>query len=43
MDPLAASKDAHGRALLDALLKRMAHDREKTPRELRRIRHYLGM
>jgi hypothetical protein len=43
MDPLTASKDVHGRALLETLLRRMAHDGEKTPRELRRIRHHLGM
>jgi hypothetical protein len=43
MDPLAAAKEVHGRALLQTLLMRMAHTREKTPRELRRIRQHLGM
>jgi len=43
MDPLAASKEVHGRVLLEALLIRMTHNREKTPRELRRIRQQLGM
>ncbi|HXH09815.1 MAG TPA: hypothetical protein VNP04_08660 [Alphaproteobacteria bacterium] len=43
MDPTTASKEAHGRTLLRALLTRMAQRREKTPRELRRIRKQLGM
>lgn len=43
MAPMAASKEAHGRVLLEALLSRMTQNREKTPRELRRIRQQLGM
>jgi hypothetical protein len=43
MDPLAAANEVHGRALLKTLLTRMARNREKTPRELRRIRQHLGM
>jgi len=43
MDPMAASKEAQGRVLLEALLLRMTQNREKTPRELRRIRQQLGM
>ena len=42
-DPASATTDATGRALLEALLTRMARDREKTPREMRRIRRRLGM
>jgi hypothetical protein len=42
-DPSSATTDATGRALLEALLIRMARDREKTPREMRLIRRRLGM
>jgi hypothetical protein len=42
-DPASAASDAGGRALLEGLLTRMAHTREKTPREMRRIRRRLGM
>jgi hypothetical protein len=43
MNPRAASKEVHGRALLEALLTRMARAREKTPREMRRIRKHLDL
>ena len=43
MNPKAASKEVHGRALLEALLTRMARAREKTPREMRRIRKCLDL
>ncbi len=43
MSPAVASQDATGRALLQALLSRMESNREKTPRELRKIRKRLGM
>jgi hypothetical protein len=42
-DPLSAVTEVEGRTLLEGLLTRMAHDREKTPREIRRIRRRLGM
>ena len=42
-DPTSAATEVEGRALLDALLTRMQHDREKSPREMRRIRRRLGM
>jgi hypothetical protein len=42
-DPTSATGDASGRAQLEVLLTRMARNREKTPRELRRIRRHLGM
>jgi Protein of unknown function (DUF2384) len=42
-DPISAATEADGRALLEGLLTRMAHNREKTSRELRRIRQRLGM
>lgn len=43
MSPAVASQDATGRALLQRLLTRMESNREKTPRELRKIRKRLGM
>ena len=43
LDPTAAAQETHGRALLESLLTRMARNREKTPREIRRIRRRLGM
>ncbi|HSF33930.1 MAG TPA: hypothetical protein VLK82_26165 [Candidatus Tectomicrobia bacterium] len=43
VDPTSAAKEAQGRLRLESLLRRMARDREKTPRELRRIRRRLGM
>ena len=42
-DPTSAASEVEGRALLEALLTRMAHRREKTPREMRRIRRRLEM
>jgi hypothetical protein len=42
-DPTSAAKEAQGRVLLESLLVRMARNREKTPREMRRIRRRLGM
>jgi hypothetical protein len=42
-DPISAATEADGRALLEGLLTRMARNREKTSRELRRIRRRLGM
>jgi hypothetical protein len=42
-DPTSAAAEAEGRARLEGLLARMARDREKTPREMRRIRRRLGM
>jgi hypothetical protein len=41
--PTSAAKEAQGRAHLESLLTRMARNREKTPREIRRIRRQLGM
>ena len=43
MNPTTASKETYGRTLLHTLLVRMAQNREKTPRQLRRIRKHLGM
>jgi hypothetical protein len=43
MSPNAAAKDAQGRGLLQALLTRMASNRERTPREMRKIRKHLGL
>jgi hypothetical protein len=43
LDPLTAAQEAQGRALLQSLLTRMARNREKTPRELRRLRRRLGI
>ena len=43
MNPKAASTEVQGRALLEALLTRMAREREKTPREMRRIRKRLDL
>jgi hypothetical protein len=42
-DPTSAAKEAQGRVLLESLLTRMANNREKTPRQMRRIRRRLGM
>jgi hypothetical protein len=42
-DPTSAATKVKGRALLEALLTRMARNREKSPREMRRIRRRLGM
>jgi hypothetical protein len=42
-DPTSAATEAAGRTLLEGLLTRMARNREKTPREMRRIRRRLGM
>jgi hypothetical protein len=42
-DPTSASKEVLGRALLEAILTRMLRNREKTPRQIRRIRRQLGM
>src|SRR5262245_37104974 len=42
-DPLSAAKEASGRALLEDLLTRMGHNREKTQREIRRIRRRLDL
>jgi hypothetical protein len=42
-NPTSAATEAEGRALLEGLLTRMTHSREKTPREMRRIRRRLGM
>lgn len=41
--PMSAAKQAQSRVLVENLLIRMAHNREKTPRQLRRIRRRLGM
>jgi hypothetical protein len=41
--PAAAAKEAPSRARLESLLTHMARNREKTPREMRRIRRLLGM
>jgi hypothetical protein len=43
MNPQTASQEVHGRALLEALVTRMAREREKTRREMRRIRKRLGI
>jgi hypothetical protein len=42
-DPTSAATEVESRALLEGLLTRMAHNREKTPREIRFIRRRLGM
>jgi Protein of unknown function (DUF2384) len=42
-DPTSAATEAEGRALLETLLTRMARNREKTSREMRRIRRQLKM
>jgi hypothetical protein len=42
-NPASAATEAGGRARLESLLTRMAHNREKTPREMRRIRRRLGL
>src|SRR5687768_373932 len=43
LDPAAAAREERSRILLESLLVRMARNREKTPREIRRIRRRLGM
>jgi hypothetical protein len=43
LDPTSAAKQAQGRALLESLLTRMARNREKTPRQIRRIRRQLDI
>jgi hypothetical protein len=43
LDPLSAAKETQSRVLLESLLNRLAHNRDKTPRQLRRIRRHLGM
>jgi hypothetical protein len=43
LDPISAAKAEPSRVLLEKLLTRMAHNREKTPREMRRIRRRLSM
>jgi hypothetical protein len=43
LDPTSAAQEGRGRILLEDLLARMARNREKTPREMRRIRRRLGM
>jgi hypothetical protein len=42
-EPASAATEAEGRALLESLLTRMARNREKTQREMRRIRRQLKM
>jgi uncharacterized protein (DUF2384 family) len=42
-DPTSAVSEVEGRVLLEALLARMRHNREKTPRQMRRIRRRLGI
>jgi hypothetical protein len=42
-DPASAAAEVEGHALLEALLTRMENKREKTPREIRRIRRRLGI
>jgi hypothetical protein len=43
LDPISAAKGGRSRVLLESLLTRMARDREKTRREMRRIRRQLGV
>jgi hypothetical protein len=43
LDPASAAKEAQSRALLESLLIRMVRNREKTSRQIRRIRRQLGM
>lgn len=43
LTPSLAAKDVAGQALLRTLLSRMEGNREKTPREMRRIRRRLGL
>jgi hypothetical protein len=43
LDPTSAAKQTQSRDLVESLLIRMARDREKTPRQMRRIRRRLGM
>jgi hypothetical protein len=42
-DPTDAATGVEGRVRLEALLQRMAQSREKTPRQLRRIRRQLRL
>jgi hypothetical protein len=43
LDPTTAAKDGRSRVLLESLLTRMTRDREKSRREMRRIRRQLGI
>jgi hypothetical protein len=43
LDPTSAAKEDRGRVLLEGLLRRMTRNREKTPRQMRRIRRRLGL
>jgi hypothetical protein len=43
LDPISAAQETQGRARLESLLTRLARTREKTPRQMRRIRRRLGM
>jgi hypothetical protein len=43
LDPTSAAKEMQSRVLLESLLTRIAHNREKTPRQMRRIRRRLGL
>jgi hypothetical protein len=43
LDPTSAAGAGRSRVILEDLLARMARDREKTPRQIRRIRKRLGM
>jgi len=43
LDPMSAAKERQSRVLLESLLIRIAHNGEKTPRQLRRIRRHLRM
>jgi hypothetical protein len=43
LDPTTAAKNGPSRVRLQSLLTRMAQNREKTGREMRRIRKRLGM
>ncbi len=43
LNPASAAKNGRTRLLLEGLLTRMARNREKTPREMRRIRRRLGL
>ena len=43
LNPTSAATEAEGRTRLESLLRRMARDRERTPRQMRRIRRRLGM
>ena len=43
LDPTSAAQETQNRVLLESLLTRLAQNREKTPRQIRRIRQRLGM